>query len=91
MGADGALLVNPYYNKPTQEGLYRHFAMVADKGDLPIVLYNIPGRTAVTLSAATIGRLAGHERIVGIKEATGSLDMAYDIASLCDMTSFTIL
>ena len=91
MGADGALLVNPYYNKPTQEGLYRHFAMVADEGELPIVLYNIPGRTAVTLSAATIGRLAEHEKIVGIKEATGSLDMASEIASMCDTTSFTIL
>jgi len=84
-GADGALLVNPYYNKPTQEGLYRHFMAIADAVDLPLVLYNIPGRTAVKLEAMTVARLAASDRIVAIK-ATGSLDMASEIAMLCDLT-----
>lgn len=86
VGADAALMVNPYYNKPTQEGLYRHFMTVADAVDLPIVLYNIPGRTGITMSAATVARLYKHPNIVAIKEATGSLDMASEIASLCDIT-----
>ena len=77
--------VNPYYNKPTQEGLYRHFMTLADRVDLPIVLYNIPGRTGITMSAATVSRLNQHKNIVAIKEATGSLDMASEIMSLCDM------
>src|SRR5271170_1014680 len=84
-GAPACLSVNPYYNKPTQEGLYRHFMTLADKVDLPIVLYNIPGRTGVTMSAQTIARLAKHKNIVAIKEATGSMDMASEIASLCDI------
>jgi 4-hydroxy-tetrahydrodipicolinate synthase len=79
------LSVNPYYNKPTQEGLYRHFMTLADRVDLPIVLYNIPGRTGVTMSAATVARLAKHRNIVGIKESTGDLNMAIEIASLCDI------
>lgn len=79
-GADGCLLVNPYYNKPSQEGLYRHFMTIADVG-LPVVLYNIPGRTGVTLEVPTIVRLAKHPNIVAIKEATGSLDMASQIAA----------
>lgn len=84
VGADAALMVNPYYNKPTQEGLYRHFATVADAVDLPIVLYNIPGRTGITMSPQTVHRLArGHPHVVGIKEATGSLDIASEIALLC--------
>lgn len=91
VGADGALLVNPYYNKPTQEGLYRHFMTVADAVDLPIMLYNIPGRTAVALLPPTIARLAAHENIVGVKEASGSLDVASEITSLCDPARFTIL
>jgi 4-hydroxy-tetrahydrodipicolinate synthase len=78
-GADAALLVNPYYNKPSQEGLYRHFMHVADAVEIPIVLYNIPGRTNVTMSADTVARLAKHPNIVAIKEATGSLDLASDI------------
>lgn len=90
VGADAALVVNPYYNKPTQEGLYRHFMKVADVG-LPIVLYNIPGRTAVALSAETIGRLARHEKIVAVKEATGSMDMVSEIAAICDLERFAIL
>ena len=84
-GAAGGLSVNPYYNKPTQEGLYRHFMTLADRVDLPIVLYNIPGRTGITMSAATVSRLNQHKNIVAIKEATGSLDMASEIMSLCDM------
>ena len=81
VGADAALMVNPYYNKPTQEGLYRHFMTVADAVDLPIVLYNIPGRTGITMQPATVARLAGHPNIVAIKEATGSLDIASEIAA----------
>src|SRR5918993_1273252 len=84
-GATAGLSVNPYYNKPTQEGLYRHFMTLADKVDLPIVLYNIPGRTGVTMSAQTVARLARHPNIVAIKEATGSLDMASEIMSECDL------
>jgi len=86
VGADGALMVNPYYNKPTQEGLYRHFMTVADAVALPLVLYNIPGRTSITMMPATVARLAKHPNIVAIKEATGSMDIASEIASLCDIT-----
>jgi len=82
-GADGALQVNPYYNKPSQEGLYRHFMAVADAVDLPIMLYNIPGRTGVALSPDTVARLAQHENIIAIKEATGSLDSASEIIQKC--------
>jgi 4-hydroxy-tetrahydrodipicolinate synthase len=85
-GADACLSVNPYYNKPTQEGLYRHFMTLADKVELPIVLYNIPGRTGITMSPQTVARLNEHPNIVAIKEATGSLDMASEIMSLCDIT-----
>jgi 4-hydroxy-tetrahydrodipicolinate synthase len=84
-GAPGCLSVNPYYNKPTQEGLYRHFMTLADRVDLPIVLYNIPGRTGITMSAQTVARLAKHRNIIGIKEATGDLNMAGEIRSLCDI------
>lgn len=85
VGCEGGLSVVPYYNKPTQEGMYRHFMMLADKVALPIVLYNIPGRTGVTMSPQTVARLAKHPNIVAIKEATGSLDMASEIRSLCDI------
>ena len=85
VGASATLQVNPYYNKPTQEGLYRHFATIADEVDLPVVLYNIPGRCGVAMTPATIARLAGHENIVAIKEATGSLDVASEIAASCDI------
>jgi 4-hydroxy-tetrahydrodipicolinate synthase len=85
-GANGALMVGPYYNKPTQEGYYRHFAAVAEACDLPIVLYNIPGRTASNMLPETIARLAEVPSIVAVKEATGSLDQASHIASLCDIT-----
>jgi len=70
-GADACLSVTPYYNRPTQEGLYRHFMAIADATPLPVVLYNVPPRTACDIQAETVGRLAGHERIIGIKEACG--------------------
>src|SRR5438270_11086789 len=85
-GADAALMVGPYYNKPTQEGYYRHFAAVAEAVDLPIVLYNIPGRTGSNILPETVARLAELPNVVGIKEATGSLDQASQIAALCDLT-----
>ncbi|MBV9121865.1 MAG: 4-hydroxy-tetrahydrodipicolinate synthase [Planctomycetes bacterium] len=85
-GADGALMVGPYYNKPTQEGYYRHFATVAEAVDLPIILYNIPGRTGSNIAPETMARLAQFPNIVAVKEATGSLDQASQIASLCDLT-----
>jgi len=85
-GANGSLQVGPYYNKPTQEGYYRHFAAVADACDLPVVLYNIPGRTGSNILPETIARLAELPTIVAVKEATGSLDQASHIASLCNLT-----
>jgi 4-hydroxy-tetrahydrodipicolinate synthase len=85
-GADGALMVGPYYNKPTQEGYYRHFAAVAEAVDLPVVLYNIPGRTGSNILPETIARLAELPTIVGVKEATGSMDQASQIAALCPLT-----
>lgn len=92
VGADAALMVNPYYNKPTQEGLYRHFAAVADAVDIPIVLYNIPGRTGITMAPATVARLAAaHRNILAVKEATGSLDIASEIAVLTDPDRFGII
>jgi len=84
-GADGALQVNPYYNRPSQEGLYRHFMAIADSSDLPICLYNIPGRTGVTLMPDTAERLAKHPNIQAIKEATGSLDSASEILARTDL------
>jgi len=70
----GFLIVTPYYNKPTQEGMYRHFSAVADALERPVILYNVPGRTGVDLEPATVARLADHGNIAGIKEATGELD-----------------
>ncbi len=81
-GADGALLISPYYNKPTQEGLYRHFAAVATETALPLIVYNIPGRTGVTIGAETLIRLGEHEHIVGVKDATGNLDIANAVTSV---------
>jgi 4-hydroxy-tetrahydrodipicolinate synthase len=82
-GADGALLITPYYNKPTQEGLYRHYKAVAEAVDLPLVLYNIPGRTGVNMLPATIARLAAINTIVGVKEGSGSVQQASDIVQMC--------
>jgi len=86
VGADATLQVCPYYNKPTQEGFYQHFKAIADEVDLPMVLYNIPGRCGAGLTPETVARLAEHDNIVGIKEATGSLDQASEIAMRCDIT-----
>ena len=84
-GADAALHVTPYYNKPSPKGLYWHFMTIADSCDLPIVVYNIPGRTAVALTLETIQRLAKHPNIVAIKEASGSLDLAGQIIDSTDL------
>ncbi|MBF0142972.1 MAG: 4-hydroxy-tetrahydrodipicolinate synthase [Magnetococcales bacterium] len=82
-GADAALLITPYYNKPTQEGLYRHYRAVAEAVDIPIVLYNVPGRTAVDMKPETVARLAEIPNIVAIKEATGDMQRASQIRVLC--------
>jgi len=82
-GADAALLVSPYYNKPTQEGLYRHYKAVAESVDIPIVLYNVPGRTAVNILPSTVARLAEIENIVAIKEATGDMKQVSEVIRLC--------
>ena len=79
-GADASLQVNPYYNKPTQPGLYAHFKAVAEQGGLPVVLYNIPGRCGIALTVETICRLAELKNVVAVKEATGILDMSSEIA-----------
>ncbi len=83
IGADAALVVTPYYNKPTQEGLYRHYRAIADAVDLPIVLYNVPGRTGVNMLPETVARCAEHPRIVATKEASGDLVQAAEIVRLC--------
>src|SRR5512138_2138759 len=82
-GADGVLLVTPYYNKPTQEGLVRHYTAIADAVALPQILYNVPGRTGVNMLPETVARLAPHKNIVAIKEATGSLQQASEVMALC--------
>jgi 4-hydroxy-tetrahydrodipicolinate synthase len=86
VGADASLQVTPYYNNPTQEGFFQHFAAIAEEVDLPMVLYNIPGRCGAGMTAQTIARLAKIENIVAIKEATGQLDVSSEIANLCDLT-----
>ncbi|MGQ0811035.1 MAG: 4-hydroxy-tetrahydrodipicolinate synthase [Nitrospiraceae bacterium] len=82
-GADGALMITPYYNKPTQEGLFRHYKAVADAVDLPIVLYNIPGRTGINMLPATVARLSGLRNIVAIKEGSGSVQQASEVLQAC--------
>ena len=82
-GADGALLITPYYNKPTQEGLYRHFKEIASEVDIPIIPYNVPGRTGVNMLPSTIARLAEIENIVAVKEASGSMTQVCEIYRLC--------
>ncbi len=92
-GASAALIVMPYYNRPTQEGLYQHIRHVAERSDLPIVLYNVPGRTGSDLQAATVARLALLETVIGIKEASGDVDRASEIIRLTYLTdpAFTVL
>ncbi|NOZ25834.1 MAG: 4-hydroxy-tetrahydrodipicolinate synthase [Nitrospirae bacterium] len=101
LGADAALLVAPYYNKPTQEGLYRHYRAVAEAVDLPLVLYNVPGRTAVNILPQTVERLSEIENIVAIKEATGDMRQVSEVLRRCgdriavlsgdDFTTYTLL
>jgi 4-hydroxy-tetrahydrodipicolinate synthase len=78
-GVDGILLVTPYYNKPSQEGLYQHYKAIAGATSLPVILYNVPGRTSVNLLPATVSRLSEIENIVAVKEASGSLDQVAEI------------
>ena len=82
-GADGALLITPYYNKPTQEGLYRHYKAVSEAVDLPLVLYNIPSRTGVNMASSTVARLMTCPTVVAIKEGSGSVQQASEIIQLC--------
>jgi len=90
-GADAALVVTPYYNRPTQRGLVAHFLAVADNSDLPLILYNVPSRTGVDLQPQTAQELAVHERVVAIKEAVGRMDRVTELLSMCgdDLTVFS--
>ena len=100
-GADGALLITPYYNRPTQEGLYQHYRTIALETDLPLILYNVPSRTGTNMLPETVARLSELPGIVGIKEASGSLRQICDIIHLCgeqcrvfsgdDFTNYAIL
>lgn len=89
-GADAALIITPYYNKPTQKGMYEHFKAVAEAVDIPIIVYNVPGRTAVNLLPETVIQLSKIENIVGVKEASGSLDQATEIILNVD-DNFSVL
>lgn len=83
LGADGALLVTPYYNKPTQEGLYRHYKVIAESVDMPMILYNVPGRTAVNMMPSTVARLMEFKNIIATKEATGDMKQSSELIRLC--------
>ena len=85
-GADGSLIITPYYNKPTQQGIYEHYKAILEEVDIPIIVYNVPSRTGVSISAETVARLAEFDNIVAIKEATGDIDQASQILNLCDIT-----
>jgi 4-hydroxy-tetrahydrodipicolinate synthase len=85
VGADGALVITPYYNKPTQAGLKAHYETLAGATKLPIVIYNVPGRTGVNIKPETVAELAKIDNIVGVKEASGSLEQASELMSLCDV------
>jgi len=89
-GADGVLVVAPYYNRPTQEGLYQHYKTLAESIPIPIIPYNIPSRTGVNILPETVARLSKIDNIVGIKEASGSLKQMNDVIQLCD-DSFSVL
>ncbi len=89
LGADAILSVTPYYNKPTQEGLYQHYCAIAEASQLPIILYNVPGRTGCNMEPATVARLAELKKIIGTKEASGNISQIGEIASLVD-SSFKI-
>jgi 4-hydroxy-tetrahydrodipicolinate synthase len=83
LGVDGVLVVTPYYNRPPQEGLYRHFSLVADASSVPLILYNVPSRTACDLLPETVERLSFHPQIIGIKEATGSVERGAELLRRC--------
>jgi len=85
-GAEASLQVTPYYNKPTQEGLYRHFSTIADATGIPIVLYNVPGRSGVPIAVDTVARLSNNANIVAVKEAAGSAERVSQILDVCDIT-----
>jgi 4-hydroxy-tetrahydrodipicolinate synthase len=89
LGADACLLVTPYYNKPTQEGLFRHYEAIAHAVDLPQFLYNVPGRTACDMLPETVARLAEVPQVIGIKEATGDLKRGQQIRELCDIPIYS--
>jgi 4-hydroxy-tetrahydrodipicolinate synthase len=89
-GASGALHISPYYNKPTQEGLIAHFSQIARETDFPLVVYNIPGRTASNVLPSTLARLADIEQVVGVKEACGDLAQIAEVVALCP-DDFTVL
>jgi 4-hydroxy-tetrahydrodipicolinate synthase len=82
-GADGALMISPYYNRPTQEGIYQHYKKVAEAVGIPIIVYNIPGRTGSKIEPETLARLSAIKNVAGVKEATGSVDQAIDVIRLC--------
>ncbi len=82
-GADGALLISPYYNRPTQEGIYQHYKKVASSVGIPLIIYNIPARTGSKIEPETLARLSEVKNIAGVKEATGSVDQAIDVLRLC--------
>ena len=82
-GADGAQMISPYYNRPTQEGIYQHYKKVASEVGIPLIIYNIPGRTGSKIEPETLARLAEISNIAGVKEATGSVDQAIDVIRLC--------
>ncbi len=84
-GADASLIITPYYNKPTQQGLYDHYKAILDEVDIPIIIYNVPSRTGVSISPETVARLYEFNNIVAIKEATGDIDQASHILNLCDI------
>lgn len=91
LGAHATLIVSPYYSKPTPEGLYRHFTEVAEKGRLPVVLYNVPGRSGVNISPELVAKLFQHPKIVAIKEASGQYCQWLGISHGCDLTSKSLL